>query len=102
MRGTHQGEFRGIDPSGEQIRVTGIGIFRFSEEGKVVESWDTFDQLGMMQQLGAVPQPGSTVHEGRITAEEISGRGPSEPMPRGGKLPRRYREEGNQVPLHTR
>ena len=57
IRGTHQGEFRGIAPTGKQITVTGIGIFRFSE-GKVVESWDNFDQLGMMQQLDAIPQPG--------------------------------------------
>jgi steroid delta-isomerase-like uncharacterized protein len=55
MRGTHNGEFRGIAPTGEQITVTGIGIFRFSDEGKVVESWDNFDQLGMMRQLGAIP-----------------------------------------------
>jgi steroid delta-isomerase-like uncharacterized protein len=54
MHGTHQSEFRGIAPTGEQITVTGIGIFRFSDEGKVVESWDNFDQLGMLRQLGAV------------------------------------------------
>ena len=54
-RGTHRGEFRGIAPTGNEVRLTGIGIFRFSEEGKVVESWDNFDQLGMLQQLGAVP-----------------------------------------------
>jgi predicted ester cyclase len=47
MRGTHRGEFRCIAP-------TGIGIFRFSERCKVVESWDNFDQLGMMRQLGAI------------------------------------------------
>jgi steroid delta-isomerase-like uncharacterized protein len=57
MRGTHQGEFRGIAPTGKQITVTGIGIFRFSDEGKVIESWDNFDQLGMMRQLGVVPSP---------------------------------------------
>src|SRR5829696_4011128 len=57
MRGTHQGEFRGVTPTGNRIKVTGIGIFRFSEEGKVVESWDNFDQLGMMQQLGVIPMP---------------------------------------------
>lgn len=57
MRGTHQSEFRGIAPTGKQITITGIGIFRFSDEGKVVESWDNFDQLGMMQQLGVVPSP---------------------------------------------
>jgi len=38
IRGTHQGEFRGIATTGKQITVRGIGIFRFSEEGKVVES----------------------------------------------------------------
>lgn len=54
MRGTHEGEFRGISPTGNELDITGIGIFRFSD-GKVVESWDNFDQLGMMQQLGAIP-----------------------------------------------
>ena len=34
-----------------------LGIFRFSEEGKVVESWDSLDQLGMLRQLGALPEP---------------------------------------------
>ena len=55
-RGTHRGEFRGIAPTANEVRLTGIGIFRFSE-GKVVESWDNFDQLGMLQQLGAIPSP---------------------------------------------
>jgi steroid delta-isomerase-like uncharacterized protein len=58
MRGIHRGEFRGIAPTGKKLDVTGIGIFRFSEEGKVVESWDNFDQLGMMRQLGVIPAPG--------------------------------------------
>ena len=53
MNGTHRGEFRGIAPTEAELEVTGIGVFRFSE-GKVVESWDNFDQLGMMQQLGVV------------------------------------------------
>jgi steroid delta-isomerase-like uncharacterized protein len=57
MRGTHEGEFRGILPTGKELGITGIGIFRFSSEGKVVESWDNFDQLGMMRQLGAIPSP---------------------------------------------
>jgi steroid delta-isomerase-like uncharacterized protein len=55
-RGTHDGEFRGIAPTGNEVRLTGIGIFRFSD-GKVVESWDNFDQLGMMRQLGVIPSP---------------------------------------------
>ena len=56
MRGTHRGEFRGIAPTGKDLDITGIGIFRFSD-GKVVESWDNFDQLGMMRQLGVIPAP---------------------------------------------
>jgi steroid delta-isomerase-like uncharacterized protein len=55
--GTHQGEFRGIAPTGNKIAVSGIGIFCFSDEGKVVESWDNLDELGMMQQLGVIPSP---------------------------------------------
>jgi steroid delta-isomerase-like uncharacterized protein len=57
MSGTHRGEFRGIAPTGKKLDITGIGIFRFSSEGKVVESWDSFDQLGLMQQLGVIPAP---------------------------------------------
>ena len=59
IRGTHQGEFRGIAPTGEEMEINGIGIFRFSE-GKVVESWDNFGQLGVMRQLGGVPPPEGT------------------------------------------
>jgi steroid delta-isomerase-like uncharacterized protein len=57
MRGTHRGEFRGTAPTNKEVEVTGIGIFRFSPEGKVVESWDNLDELGMLQQLGVVPTP---------------------------------------------
>jgi len=57
LRVTHTGDFRGILATGKRITITGIGIFRFSEEGKVVESWDSLDQLGMLRQLGALPEP---------------------------------------------
>jgi serine phosphatase RsbU (regulator of sigma subunit) len=50
MRGIHHGEFRGIAPTGEEVEINGIGIFRFSPEGKVVESWDSYDQFGIMRQ----------------------------------------------------
>jgi predicted ester cyclase len=55
MRGTHQGEFMGVAPTGNQIEVTGIDIVRF-EGGKMVEHWANSDELGMMQQLGLVPE----------------------------------------------
>jgi len=49
-RGTHLGEFRGLAPTGEEVEINGIAIFRFSSAGKVVESWDSFDQLSLMRQ----------------------------------------------------
>jgi len=35
----------------------GIDIFRFDDNGKIVEVWSFFDNLGLMQQLGVVPTP---------------------------------------------
>jgi steroid delta-isomerase-like uncharacterized protein len=54
-RGTHQGEFMGMPPTGKQISWTGIEISRI-EAGKFVEGWDSLDNLGLLQQLGAIPQ----------------------------------------------
>ena len=50
LRGTHLGEFRGMAPTGKEIEIKGVSIFRFSSEGKVVESWDALDQLSLMRQ----------------------------------------------------
>jgi serine phosphatase RsbU (regulator of sigma subunit) len=50
LRGIHQREFRGMAPTGMEVDINGIGIFRFSPEGKVVESWDSYDQLSLMRQ----------------------------------------------------
>ncbi len=58
LRATHVSEFRGIPATDKTVVMTGMGLFRFSEEGKVVESWDNFDQLGMMRQLDAIPAAG--------------------------------------------
>src|SRR5215208_7437889 len=50
IRGTHQGKFRGMAPTGEETEIKGMAIFRFSSEGTVVESWDSYDQLSLMRQ----------------------------------------------------
>ena len=55
-RGTHQGDFIGVQPTGKQATATGITIDRISG-GKIVESWTSWDTLGVLQQLGAVPAP---------------------------------------------
>ena len=56
-RGTHQGSFMGIPPTGKQAVVTGIAIDRFANS-KSVEAWSNLDDLGLLQQLGVVPAPG--------------------------------------------
>jgi serine phosphatase RsbU (regulator of sigma subunit) len=50
IRGTHQGDFRGMAPTGRKIELKGVTTFRFSLEGKVVETWDSYDQLSLMRQ----------------------------------------------------
>ena len=51
LRGTHQREFRGMAPTGKEIKERGFSLFRFSEEGKVVESWDSYySQLSLLRQ----------------------------------------------------
>lgn len=56
-RGTHQGSFMGIAATGKRVTFTGIDIVRVSGD-KIVEHWESFDQLGLMQQLGVVRMPG--------------------------------------------
>ena len=55
-RGTQTGEIAGIAPTGKQVTVTGFTLFRLEGE-HVVEDWSTWDTLGMLVQLGAVPAP---------------------------------------------
>lgn len=57
FRGRHTGELMGIPPTGKQIMMSALHIWRF-EGGKLVEAWVNSDDLGMMQQLGVVPAPG--------------------------------------------
>jgi steroid delta-isomerase-like uncharacterized protein len=63
FRGTHQGEFMGIPPTGQQVSIGLIDIVRIAD-GKVVEHWSIGDNLGMLQQLGVMPQPGQTQEAG--------------------------------------
>lgn len=56
MRGTHEGEFKGIAPTGAEVEFTGL-IVHYVEDGKVVENVAEFDVLGLMDQLGVVERP---------------------------------------------
>jgi predicted ester cyclase len=54
--GTHQGEFFGVEPTGRRVEISGINIDRF-EGGKLVEEWASYDMLGGLRQVGAIPEP---------------------------------------------
>ena len=55
-QGTQTGEMPmpGIPVTGKPVTVMGVTVNRFAN-GKIVESWGVFDQLGMMQQMGVIP-----------------------------------------------
>ncbi|MCL4871066.1 MAG: ester cyclase [Anaerolineae bacterium] len=55
-RGTHLGELMGLPPTGRQANPTGISVFRLVN-GRIAEHWCNWDTLGLMQQLGLIPQP---------------------------------------------
>jgi steroid delta-isomerase-like uncharacterized protein len=54
--GTHQGDLMGIAPTGNRVTVAGTSVERIVD-GKIEETWDNYDALGMMQQIGAIPSP---------------------------------------------
>jgi predicted ester cyclase len=53
-RGTHTGMLQGIAPTGKQVTSSGITISRHAN-GKIVEEWVSWDNLGLLQQLGVIP-----------------------------------------------
>jgi predicted ester cyclase len=53
VTGTHQGEFRGLPPTGHKINYSEVFILRFSD-GKVAEGWGIVDTFSQLRQLGAI------------------------------------------------
>jgi predicted ester cyclase len=56
-RGTHQGQWRGLSPTGNAVTFTATSTYRFVE-GKLAESWQNVDNLGVLRQLGLLPAQG--------------------------------------------
>jgi steroid delta-isomerase-like uncharacterized protein len=54
--GTHDGAFQGIEPTGREVEITGLGIVRVEDE-QLAEVWLNYDVMGMMRQLGVVEAP---------------------------------------------
>lgn len=58
--GTHLGNFLGMVPAtGKAVEWTGTAIFRYNDEGKIIERWQDLDNLSLFQQLGVIPPFGS-------------------------------------------
>jgi steroid delta-isomerase-like uncharacterized protein len=53
--GTNQGSYMGTPPTGKRVSLSGIGIYKIAG-GRLVESWQVFDRLSLMQQLGTKSQ----------------------------------------------
>jgi hypothetical protein len=54
ISGTHKGEFWGVRPTNKKISMDGITIHHIAN-GKIIDSYISFDALGLMRQLGVVP-----------------------------------------------
>ena len=52
--GEHVAELNGIPPTGKKIEVSAISVHRM-RDGKIAETWEVWDTLGFLQQLGVVP-----------------------------------------------
>lgn len=59
FEGAHTGEFMGARASGQRFSVEGTAVLRMAGN-KIAEFWGFLDQLGLMQQIGALPVPGGS------------------------------------------
>ena len=55
---THRGDTLGIPATGKTVQSRGISVARIVN-GKIVEGWDNWDELGMLEQLGVYKRPQS-------------------------------------------
>lgn len=67
LRGTHQGVFKGIRPTGKAITLDGVDHLVF-RDGKQVSNFVLFDRQQFGQQLGLMPPDGSAAERGMKAA----------------------------------
>lgn len=51
---THTGDFFGIPPTGNSATLTGIHVYHL-RDGKIEEEWQELNALGLIQELGILP-----------------------------------------------
>ena len=60
--GTHRESVMGEYPTGKDVVLRGINIFRIAN-GKIIERWGRLDDLGLLQQLGLAAAPDAVTAE---------------------------------------
>jgi predicted ester cyclase len=59
--GVHKGKFAELPSTGKKVKIAGISIMRLVKD-KIIDEWEVFDELGLMQQLGMELKPMEVVH----------------------------------------
>jgi steroid delta-isomerase-like uncharacterized protein len=57
---THKGDSLGVRATGKRVEITGMSIARIVD-GKIVEGWDNWDRLAMLEQIGAYRPPEAVI-----------------------------------------
>lgn len=60
---THQGEYFGVPPTGKPIHLEGLDLFHLQDD-QIAAVWIAYDNLGALQQMGALAAPGQAAREG--------------------------------------
>ena len=66
VRGTHRGELFGLPPTGREVAYTEILISRIAD-GRIVEQSVLIDRLGLLQELGALPETAEILQRARAS-----------------------------------
>ena len=56
IRGTHDGDLMGTPATGREVAFSGITVSR-CEGGRIAEEWEITDTVGLLAQIGALPEP---------------------------------------------
>ncbi len=59
IQGTHDGQLMGMPATGREVEFSGITISH-CEGGRIVEEWELVDTMGLLAQVGALPQPAAS------------------------------------------
>lgn len=54
FRGTHRAEMRGLPATGRRVEFSGMSMYRL-ENGRIAEIWTSFDTVGYLRQIEALP-----------------------------------------------